>query len=167
MVLIGALLTGLVGIALTAITLPGCWLIALVATGLAIWRPELVTWWAAGATLTLSLVAEGVELGASALGAARGGATRRGALGAVIGSLIGALAGAPIFFPIGSIAGAAAGAGIGTLMVERGLGGRTWRESAKAGSGAAIGRFIAVVLKTGIAASLAILLPLAVALAWF
>ncbi|MBK9188181.1 MAG: DUF456 domain-containing protein [Phycisphaerales bacterium] len=167
LVLIGAVLTGLVGIALTAITLPGCWLITLVAAGLALWRPELVSWWAVGAAVVITLIAEGVELAASALGAARGGATRKGAIGAVIGSIIGALAGAPLLFPIGSILGAAVGAGLGALVAERGIGGRTWRESAKAGGGAAVGRFIAVVLKTGMAAALAILLPLAVALAWF
>lgn len=166
-VLLGATLVGLSGIALTAITLPGCWLIALVSLGLSIWKPEMVSWWATGIVLGLALVGEALELGASALGAAKGGASRKGAIGAVIGSLIGAIGGAPFLFPIGSIAGAALGAGGGALIAERGLNGKTWKDSAKAGGGAAIGRFVAVVLKTGIAAGLAILLVLSVAIPWF
>lgn len=162
LVLAALLVTGLAGIALTAVTLPGTWLNVLVGIGVAVLKPELISWWAVGACALLALLGEIVELVASAVGAAKGGASKKGALGALLGSILGAILGAPFLFPLGSIGGAAVGAGLGAMVAERGIAGKTWSASAKAGGGAAAGRLVAVALKTSIAAVIALLLVAAV-----
>lgn len=144
------------------LTLPGTWLAVLAGAIAALWRPDMISWWSVGAAAGLAIIAEVVELMASAAGAKRGGASRHGAVGAVVGSLLGALAGSPFLFPIGTIVGGVAGAGVGTLVAERGLKGRTWKESAKAGHGAAVGRLAATILKTALASAIAVVLTVAV-----
>jgi uncharacterized protein YqgC (DUF456 family) len=149
------------GVILTILTLPGTWLAVLVGIIVAIWRPELISWWTVGAAGALAVIAEAVELFASAAGAKRGGATRKGALGAVIGSFVGAIVGAPFIFPVGSIVGGVAGAGLGAIIAERGIHGRSWQDSAKAGQGAAVGRLVATALKTALAVIIALVLSIA------
>jgi uncharacterized protein YqgC (DUF456 family) len=150
------------GVVLTLLTLPGTWLAVLAGAGVAIWRPEMISWWTVGAAAALAVVAEVIELIASAAGAKKGGASRHGAVGAVIGSLIGAVVGAPFLLGIGAIIGGVVGAGLGAVIAERGLRGRSWKDSAKAGQGAAIGRLVATVLKTTIALAIALVLSIAV-----
>src|SRR5262245_39371540 len=86
-------LTSWAGVVLTVITLPGVWLAIAAALGVKLWQPEMISWWTIGVAVGLGLLAELVEFGASAAGAAKGGATRAGGIGAVIGSFVGALAG--------------------------------------------------------------------------
>jgi uncharacterized protein YqgC (DUF456 family) len=155
-------LCSLLGIALTAVTLPGVWIAAGAGAVVALWRPELISWWTVGAAFALAGLAELVEFGASAVGAAKVGGTKAGAMGSIVGTIVGAIVGAPFFFPIGTIVGGVLGAGVGALIAERGIAKRTWHESAKAGSGAAVGRFVATVLKTVIAVAIALTLSLAV-----
>ncbi len=159
--LLCVLLASLAGVGLTALTLPGTWLTAAVAAAVALLEPELIGWWVVGSLVALAVVGEIIEFFASAMGAAKFGASKRGAVGAVIGSIVGGIAGAPFLFPLGSIVGAVAGAAGGAILLER-SGQRTWKESARAGQGAAIGRVLATVGKTGIAAVMGIVAVIAV-----
>ncbi|MBI1191158.1 MAG: DUF456 family protein [Tepidisphaera sp.] len=152
----------LVGIVLTLLTLPGTWLIVLAALLVKLWQPGMLSWWVIGAAIGLAILGEVVEFGASALGATKGGASKRGAAGAVIGSLLGALIGSIVPpFPLGTIVGGVLGAGVGTLLVEKGVVARSWKDAAKSGSGAAAGRLLATVAKTSLACVIAILVSVA------
>jgi len=82
-----------------------------------------------GALMVLSLA---MDYLASMYGAKRLGATWRGVLGAVVGGMIG------IFF---SIPGIVLGPFLGALLFEM-VGGREWKEAARAGLGAVIGLFV-------------------------
>jgi len=82
-----------------------------------------------GALTVLSLV---MDYLASMYGAKRLGATWRGVLGAVVGGLIG------IFF---AFPGIIVGPFVGALMFEM-MGGREWKQAARAGLGAVIGLFV-------------------------
>lgn len=148
----------LVGIVLTIITLPGTWLI--LACPLLIkllWIPDFMPWWVIIVMGVLALLGEIIEALAGAFGAAKTGATKAGAIGAIAGSLLGALGGSAFFFPLGTIAGACLGAAVGTLLVEVGYARRTYKEGAWAGTGAAAGRFIAILVKGSIAGLMALL----------
>lgn len=155
------LMSGL-GIALAALTLPGAWVALLAAVICKLWRPELIEWSTIGVGAGIALAGEIIEIFASAAGAARAGGSRRGAIGAVVGSLLGAIVGAPFLLLVGAIIGAVLGAGVGAVIAERGFAGRTWRDSARIGTGAAIGRFWASVVKVGLAAVIALILTIAV-----
>ena len=145
------LVVSLVGVVMTLITLPGAWLIVCAAIACELWQPGTFSWWTIGAAAGLGLAGEVLEIAASAAGAKRAGGTRRGAWGGVIGSLVGAIAGsAVLFFPIGTILGAVVGAGVGAALMERTHKHQSWETSAKVGTGAAVGRFAATVIKTAI-----------------
>src|SRR5262245_17860889 len=88
-VIFGALL----GIVLTTLTLPGIWVALLVGVVCQWWRGELLSWWTLGAVGGIGVIAELLELVASAAGAKKMGGTRRGAIGSLIGAILGALAG--------------------------------------------------------------------------
>ncbi len=141
-------LIALAGVVLTVITLPGTWIAIAGWLLVCLWRNEFFSWWVLAAVLFLAVVGEVIEFFASAVGAAKGGASRKGGIGACIGSIVGALVGTPIFFPIGAIAGGVVGAAAGAIIAERGMAEKTWKESTKAGAGAAIGRFAATIFKT-------------------
>jgi hypothetical protein len=64
--------------------------------------------------------------------------------------------------PLGPLIGAALGAGAGALVLERAGGRKTWVQSTKIGAGAAAGRFVASLLKTGFAVVIALVLVVAV-----
>jgi len=164
-VVVGALL----GIAVTALTLPGIWLMILIAAGCQTYfllqAPPVMMfdWWTLGACVLLGLIAEAVEIFASALGAKKAGGTRRGAIGSVIGGLAGALLGTfMIPIPIlGTILGAALGAGGGALLAERHNRAKTWREATTIGAGAAVGRLAATIAKVLFAIVIAVILGVA------
>ena len=152
----------LAGVILTLLTLPGTWLIVLAALLIKLWQPERMSWWIIGIAIGLAALGELVELGASALGAAKGGATKRGALGAVVGSVVGAIVGSIVPpFPLGTIVGGVLGAGLGTFLVEKGVAARTWGQAARSGGGAAAGRLVATLAKTSIACAIAIIVTVA------
>jgi uncharacterized protein YqgC (DUF456 family) len=139
----------LVGVVLMLLAMPGIWLTVAVAVGLWIWQPELFSWWTMGVVVGIALASEIADIGASAVGAAKTGGGRAGAIGSIVGTIIGAIAGTGLIpIPvIGTIAGGVIGAGVGALVSERGLGEKTWKESAKIGGGAAAGRMAAMVIK--------------------
>jgi uncharacterized protein YqgC (DUF456 family) len=87
-----------------------------------------------GALMALSLV---MDYLASMYGAKKLGATWRGVLGAVVGGLIG------IFF---NLPGLLLGPFLGALVFEM-VGGREWKEAARAGLGAVIGLFVGAIGK--------------------
>lgn len=157
------LLASVVGLALTALTLPGIWVLLAVALVCQVWQPGLFSWWTLAIAGALGVLAELIEFAASAAGAGKAGGTRSGAVGSVIGSLAGAIGGA-VLLPIpilGSVAGAVVGAALGALVGERGVAGRTWGDSVRVGRGAAVGRLVAMVVKTGIAAGIGVQLTVA------
>lgn len=150
----------LLGVLLTLITLPGTWVMLLLALACWAWRPELFTWHPLVAALVLAILAEVAEFLGSAVGASRAGGTRSGVIGAVGGAFIGLILGS-IFLPIpivGSIVGAVVGAGLGAGAGERTLGKQTWHASWTIGVGAARGRLIAIIVKTAFAGAMAIVL---------
>ena len=157
-------LCALLGVALTAVTGPGTWLAVLVAALCAWWQPEMFSIWTLLACALLALLGELFEFFGSAVGARRAGGTRTGAWGSLLGSLVGLVVG-QILIPIpilGALVGAVAGAGLGAVVFERGIAKRTWKESARSGTGAAAGRALATVLKTGVAVVIAaVLIPAA------
>lgn len=155
-------LAALMGLVMAAFTLPGAWLMLAAAVGCEAWHPGTFSWWTIGICAALALLGEAAELIATALGATRAGGGRAGAWGAVGGTLLGAIVGT--FMPppiIGTLAGAAIGAGVGALTAERKWGGKSWDQAANIGSGAAMGRLVATVVKVGIALVIALTLGVA------
>ena len=122
---------GLAGSVLPGI--PSTPLVMLVAIGHRLWfgaagasNLVLIT---LGVLMVVSLV---MDYLASMYGAKRLGATWRGVLGAVVGGLIG------IFF---ALPGIIVGPFLGALLLEM-MGGREWKQAARAGLGAVIGLFV-------------------------
>jgi uncharacterized protein YqgC (DUF456 family) len=97
-----------------------------------IFREHSVSYVALGLLLFLALLSMIVDFLASTLGAKKMGASWRGITGAMIGAIVG------LFF---SLPGLILGPVIGAFLFEM-LGGREWKESARAGAGAMIGFFI-------------------------
>lgn len=152
-------LAALIGIGLSIVTLPGAWLALAVATACQFWQPGLFSWWTLGACLALAIIGEIAEIAAGALGAAKAGGSKTGAVGAVLGTLVGAVVGTFVPPPIiGTILGAAIGAGLGALLAERVLKKNDLHASAKVAAGAAVGRLVAVVVKTSLCAAIAAIL---------
>ncbi|USN98123.1 MAG: DUF456 domain-containing protein [Phycisphaeraceae bacterium] len=145
----------LVGVLLTAVTLPGIWLMCLVALACTVWQPHLYSPWTLGAALLLAVLGEVAEGLSSAAGSAKTGGSKAGVVGSLVGSFVGLILGTIFlsFLPIiGSILGGIAGAGVGAALAEKGVANRTWGESLRSAKGAAVGRALATVIKTAIAA---------------
>jgi uncharacterized protein YqgC (DUF456 family) len=155
------ILVSWVGVLLTAVLLPGMWLVVLAALGaMLVMDPAPMSWWVVGAVVAVAVLGEIAEFGSSAAGARTFGASKTGMTGALIGSIAGAIGGT-VLIPIpvvGTLVGAVAGAGIVTAMAERGVAGRSWKESTASATGAAAGRAVAVLLKTALAVIQAIVL---------
>lgn len=159
-------LAGLAGVALAVIGLSGAWLTILVAIGVQLWRPETFSWWTIGAAAAIALLAEIAEFVASGVGARKLGGSKRAAAMAIIGALAGAIVGtfalpAPI---LGSIVGGIIGAGVMALLAERTKHGRTWGQSWRVGRGAAVGKAVSMVVKTGFTVVVGVLLFIAAVL---
>ena len=147
------LIVSIIGVVMTLLMLPGMWVVLLTVMLAKLIEPDIMPWWAILVIAVIVLIAELMEFLSSAAGAKVGGATKKGMTAAVIGGIVGAIAGTIFlaFIPIiGSLIGGVVGAGLGTVLIERG-GKRTWRESGNAGAGAAVGRFAATFIKTGLA----------------
>ena len=157
-------LCSLLGVGLTLLTFPGIWFMVLVALLCQWWQPALFNWWTLAAALVLAGVAELVELFASAAGAAKAKGSKSSMLASVGGAIVGAILGT-IFLPflpiIGTIIGAIAGAGLAAGLAERSIAHKDWNDSWKVARGAATGRALSMVAKTGIAIAVALLLTFA------
>lgn len=155
-----ATIGALAGVVLTLISLPGIWLMLLIAVACKLWQPDLYSWWTLGAVGLIAVAAEIAEGLSSAAGAAKTGGSRAGVVGSLIGSVVGLILGTvliPIFI-VGSIAGGVLGAGAGAFVAERGVAQRTWGDAFRSGKGAAIGRALSTVIKAGFAAVAAVVL---------
>ncbi|MBL9031951.1 MAG: DUF456 family protein [Phycisphaerae bacterium] len=152
-------LAGLAGVALTALTLPGVWLVLALAVG---WQfacdPAPMSWTTIGVAAGLALVGEIVEFVASAVGSSRAGGGKGAAAGSIIGALVGAVVGSFVVPIVGTIVGAVAGAGLGAAAAERGVREVSWGQTWRVGAGAAAGRAVAMVAKLGVACAVAIVL---------
>jgi uncharacterized protein len=173
LVVVTALLIGSAGVLLQLASLPGTWVVLFAAVAVRVVETfiplgpsggePIFGWWTLGAMAALAIVAEIVEFGASAVGARAGGASKRGMTGAVIGSLLGALLGT-FLLPIpvvGSLLGALLGAAIGAIVGELSAGDKTLMETAKPAAGAFAGRLMAVLAKSGFAATMLIIMAIA------
>jgi len=156
-------------------TLPGNWVMALLATLFALSYPDAegMSWWTVGALILLAAVGELVEFVAGAAGAAKQGASRRSMVLAILGTMIGSLAGAIVGVPVpivgsiiaalgGGALGAFAGAYLGELWK-----GKTSRESMNVGTGAMVGRVLGTFGKLIVGAIMFVLVSVAVFVPWF
>lgn len=156
------LLIAIVGFVLTIATLPGTWFI-LGAGLLTHWlcgEPPLLNMWNLIICASLALLAEIAEFALSAAGAAKSGGGKSGAIGSIIGGLVGAIVGTMIVPILGTIVGGVIGAGLGALVFERGIAQRSWKDSARIGQGAAVGRAVSIVMKAAVAAGIGVSLTI-------
>jgi uncharacterized protein YqgC (DUF456 family) len=140
------------GWALNLFGLPGNWLNVAAAAVYAWLVPGQhrlsISWWVVGAALVLAILGELFEFLAGAMGAAKVGGSRRGAVLAIFGSLVGGVLGATIGVPIpviGSIVGILLFAGLGAMagaIAGEFWKGRDWETSIKIGHAAFWGRLL-------------------------
>ncbi len=159
-VLVFFVLYASVCVLITLVGLPGTWFMvggALVITLCnPLWSEAPIWGWATiGIVLGLAVCGEIIETLAAGLGAKAGGGTKRGMVGAILGSMIGAFA-FTFFIPIpllGTLIGAVVGAFVGALLGELSHEEKpSAGELAKSATGAAIGRVLGILGKSGIAA---------------
>jgi len=146
----------------TLVTVPGNWLIAGLAALFAWLAPagdgRGITWTTVAVLLGLAVLGEVVEFAASAAGAAKQGASKRGValsmLGAMVGSMLGLMVGTPIpilgqfvMALLGGAVGAFAGAYLGEAWK-----GREHEERVAAGRGAFSGRIWGTIGKLAVGA---------------
>lgn len=145
---------------ITLVGLPGTWLMVGGAFVLMLCNPlwnetPIWGWVTIGIVLGLAVCGEILETLAAGLGAKAGGGTKRGMVGAILGSMVGALA-CTFFIPIplvGTLIGAIVGAFVGALLGElshKEIASKS--ELAKSATGAAIGRVLGILGKSGVAA---------------
>lgn len=143
---------------LTLLTLPGNWLIVLLAAGAQAWAMATggslpYSGWTLAAIAALAVAGEVAETAMGAAGARAAGARGRGIWGAVIGSIAGAVAGTVFlaFIPLaGTLVGALAGAALGAFVGELTYGDRRAASLVVPAAGAAAGRFAGLVAKLGL-----------------
>lgn len=156
-------LVAFASVGLTLMTLPGIWIMIATATLIDLLWIDLYNPWTLAAAFALGILAEIVELLASAVGTSKAGGTKHGAIWSIVGAIVGALAGSFLIpIPIlGTIAGGVIGAGGAAVLAELAFGKKTFKEATKIGQGAAVGRLFSTVLKTGFAIAIAALLIIA------
>ena len=138
-----------VGLALTALGLPGLWL-QVGALGLFAWLDhfQAVSEITVGVVVFLALLAEIAEFLLGARYARKYGGGRRAGVGAIIGGVVGATMGLPLPL-LGSVFGAMLGAFVGAFLLEL-TRGRGTDPAIRAGWGAFIGRIVATAMKAGV-----------------
>ena len=139
------------------VTLPGNWLVVVIAVGayfITTGDGPLMSLGAIGLLLGLAVVGEGVEFAASAAGAAKKGASRRGVTLSIVGAMGGSLAGAgagvpiPVVGPlIGAVVGGALGAFAGAYLGEWWKRDRQHRDRVSIAAAALSGRLVGTVGK--------------------
>ncbi len=128
------MLAGLLGALVPGI--PGAPLILAAAVGHKIFfGPDSVSYWTLALLTLLTILSMALDFLGSLLGAKKLGATWKGMAGAVIGAIVG------LFF---SLPGLILGPILGAFLFEF-LGGREWKESARAGAGAFVGMILGAV----------------------
>ncbi len=163
-VLTGALIVlCILSVLMTALRLPGTWLMLVAAVGYGWWSD----WQRVGAVAVavlggLALIGEAAELLMSVATAKRAGASRRATWGGLIGGLLGAIFLSSMFsipFPvlgtlIGAMIGALVGCFAGATIAEL-TGGKSLHHGAKVGVFAAIGFALGTAIKLAIAMGMA------------
>lgn len=151
----------LVGVVLTLLTLPGIWVALLVALLVDIfWIPSMLSWQLLTAVGVIAIGAEFAEFFSSAAGSGREKGSGRGMIASLVGAVVGMLV-FQILIPVplvGAIIGGVIGAGLGAFAGEKLWAGRPWVDSWRSGRGAAVGRALSVVVKTGFAVAAAVVL---------
>lgn len=156
-----------VGWLLTLVGMPGNWLIV-AAAALYSWlvpdsSPHDIGWLVVAVLLGLACLGELLESVAGALGAARAGGSKRGALLSLIGSILGGVAGVFVGTPIpvvGQVAAALLLAGVGALagaMLGEIWKGRTMHQSWRVGQAAFWGRLLGTLAKSLVASVMIVL----------
>jgi len=105
--------------------------------------------------LGLAVLGEIVEAVLGVVAARGFGATRWGMIGTFLGGILGAVAGSAVLPVVGSLLGAFLGAFLGALGGEL-LRGRRARESLRAGTGAFLGKMVALSFKLAIGVVIAV-----------
>jgi uncharacterized protein YqgC (DUF456 family) len=143
------LLTGLVGLALIPLGLPGLWVILLGILGFG-WLTDFRTLGVGliALVLGLALLGEAVEAYVGFRFARRYGGSRRAGWGALVGGLVGAVVGVPVPV-IGSVIGGFVGAFLGAALFEY-SNARHSEGAVRAGWGAVLGRALAAGVKMGV-----------------
>lgn len=143
------LLTGLVGLALIPLGLPGLWVIVLGIIGFG-WLTDFQTLGIGllALVLGLALLGEAVEAWLGFRFARRYGGSRRAGWGALVGGLVGAIVGVPLPV-IGSVIGGFLGAFAGAALFEYSRA-RHSEGAVRAGWGAVLGRALAAGVKMGV-----------------
>jgi uncharacterized protein YqgC (DUF456 family) len=143
------LLTGLVGLALIPLGLPGLWVILLGILGFG-WLTGFRTLGVGliALVLGLALLGEAVEAYVGFRFARRYGGSRRAGWGALVGGLVGAVVGVPVPV-IGSVIGGFVGAFLGAALFEY-SNARHSEGAVRAGWGAVLGRALAAGVKMGV-----------------
>jgi len=151
------LISGLIGLVLVILTMPGLWLISTMAAVYALFTHHLGLK-ALAALVVLSLIAEVLELTLMGREARRAGGRRGTGVGACVGGVFGSVLGSLIPIPIvGTIFGLCLGCFIGAAAVEW-LGGSRTRKSIEVGIGAAKGRAYGVASKLIIGCAMILLI---------
>lgn len=151
------ILAAIVALPLTALGLPGNWLLI---AGVGIWKSfdatAGISWNAIIIAFVLAVVAELIEFGLAARYTTKYGGSRRAGWGALIGGVAGAIIGVPIPV-IGSIIGSFAGAFLGALVAELSLRSSS-TDAGRVAWGALVGRVIATGVKVAIGVVLSVIL---------
>jgi hypothetical protein len=161
------LLSTAIGVVLTLLTLPGTWLVLVAGVALqySLGEPRIFADSTLLTCLGIAILAEIVEIVASAAGAKKAGGTRSASILSIIGAGVGAIVLGIVIPIVGAIIGGVVGAGIGAIVGQRGIAGSTWSHSLRVGTGAAAGRFVATIAKVGATVLIGIILMVAVCVA--
>ena len=137
----------LAGLVITPLGMPGNWLILACAIVYGIATGWTKFGWVFVVTLAIAaLLGEIIEFFSSAIGTQKFGGSKGGQIAAFIGTIVGLLVGSGILPIVGSLVGAFVGAFLGAFIYEY------WRlqdirQAIRAGTGAFLGRTVAIVLK--------------------
>jgi len=160
--LVAFALVGLVCVGAVAFQLPGGW--AMLALGLILELFDTTMlgtnthvtfgWWALAGGAVLCGFGEAIELGAGALGAKKGGGSRKAAIGSIVGGLLGGIA-LTFLVPIpviGTLLGALGGTFLGALVGElHGNPDKKTKEAVKPALWATAATVLGSVVKTALA----------------
>jgi uncharacterized protein len=145
------LIVSIFGLLINILGLPGLWVLVASVAGYA-WLTgwnHFVGWPTMISLIVLGLIAETLEFMAGAAGSKAAGGRMRGMIGAVVGAMIGGIFLSILPIPVVStIFGACLGAFFGAAIME--LTDKDFRHSLRVGVGAAKGRLMGIVIKSGI-----------------
>ncbi len=163
-------LLGLGCLLLTAIGLPGTWVMIGLAAGTHLLQDSIAgstdatsAWWTIGICIALAGIGEVIETAAGAAGSHAGGGTSRGMVGAILGGIVGGIALTPVIpIPlVGTLIGAMIGTFAGALAGElTGETENTGGGSVRAAAGATVGRLLGSMGKTLVSAVVWVMLSI-------